>query len=207
MFFNDDSSVIRRSIWGPSPDKCLQILDQVDALRSHSCRLGCAMSELHRLHRDNSDRLRDLMERGDRLLHTVVNANENFDAAIDYWKSRIAAIRAKIAAVKLYYHQRRLQIDRAQTCLIETMPFRRFRYIPSSRHSMTPLDINLFRPRLKPYPIPSLQRRRQTAGTSQPDPCGGKKASERDRSGCPDRHPEFRNQKMPRDIFASHKPP
>ena len=207
MFFNDDSSVIRRSIWGPSPDKCLQILDQVDALRSHSCRLGCAMSELHRLHRDNSDRLRDLMERGDRLLRTVVNANENFDAAIDYWKSRIAAIRAKIAAVRLYYQQKRLQIDRAQTCLIETMPFRRSLYIPSSRHSMTPLDINRFRPRLKPLPIPSLQRSRQTAGTSRPDPNGGRKASERDRFGCPDRHPELLNQKMPRDIFASHDPP
>ena len=207
MFFNDDSSVIRRSIWGPSPDKCLQILDQVDALRSHSCRLGCAMSELHRLHRDNSDRLRDLMERGDRLLRTVVNANENFDAAIDYWKSRIAAIRAKIAAVKLYYHQRRLQIDRAQTCLIETMPFKRSLYNPNSRHSMTPLDITRFRPRLKPYPIPSLQRCRLSAGTSQPDPYGGRKASERDRFGCPDRHPELLNQKMPRDIFASHDPP
>ena len=207
MFFNDDSSVIRRSIWGPSPDKCLQILDQVDALRSHSCRLGCAMSELHRLHRDNSDRLRDLMERGDRLVRTVVNANENFDAAIDYWKSRIAAIRAKIAAVKLYYHQRRLQIDRAQTCLIETIPFRRFRYIPSSRHSMTPLDINRFRPRLTPILISFQQRRRQTAGTSRPDPKGGRKASERDRFGCPDRHPELPNQKMPRDIFASHDPP
>ena len=207
MFFNNDSTVIHRSMWGSAPDIGLQILDQVDALRSRSCGLGSAMSQLHHLHRVNSDRHSDLKDHGDRLLRTVVNANENFDAAIDYWKSRIAAIRAKIAAVKLYYQQKRLQIDRAQTTLLETLPFHRPLYIPSSTYSKTPLDTTRFRPRLPPFLIPIPKRCRLTTGTSHPDPHGGKKSPARDSFACPAHHPQSPNQKMPLDIFASHKPP